>query len=186
MKSVLLVISVALLLPGVARASLSGDAQLTPSANGGGWHYDAVLQNTGDTTVGTFWYAWVPGEDFLATSPTNVTSPTGWQAAITHFPNISSNGYAIQWKATSAADDLAAGGTLSGFGFDTTDTPAALMGDSVFYPGTPVGTSFVYSGAPFSDDGFEFIATTKPAPTPEPASLALLAVGGTLLFRRRR
>jgi uncharacterized protein YjdB len=43
------------------------------------------------------------------------------------------------------------------FGFVSADTPASVNGDSVFYPGTPVGTSFVYPTGPFSDAGHEFV-----------------------------
>jgi hypothetical protein len=168
--------------PLAALGAESATATLTASTSAAGSHYDAVLINTGTTTVGTFWFAWVPGKDFLPTSPLNITSPAGWQDIITH--GSASDGYAIQWKATSAASDLAAGSSLSGFGFDSADTPTQLQGNSPFFPTFPVGTSFVYSGTPFSDAGFQFVAATVAAP--EPASLGALGVGGLLLLRRRR
>jgi hypothetical protein len=142
--------------------------------------YSAVLNNTGTTTVGTFWFSWTPGQDFMHSPPVDIASPTGWTAAVTH--GGGSDGYAIQWKATSAPSDLASGGTLTGFTFESPDSPTALAGDSTFYPGTPVGTSFVYEGAPFSDPGDQFVATVV---TPEPASLGLLAAGAMLILRRR-
>jgi Hint domain len=121
------------------------------------WQYSITLDDTGSTTVGTFWFAWVPGQDFLESPPTNVVSPSGWTDNITHFGQ--SDGYAIQWIATSGSSDVPAGGTLSGFAFTSTDAPSAVFGNSVFYPNTPVLTSFVYSQGPFSDGGFDFQVT---------------------------
>ena len=121
------------------------------------WQYSITLDDTGSTKVGTFWFAWMPGEDFLATSPTGISDPTDWQHSVTH--GGANDGYAIQWTATSGSNDLASLGTLTGFSFDSTAAPAAMFGNSVFFPGTPVTTSFVYSGAPFSDGGFELTAT---------------------------
>ena len=52
---------------------------------------------------------------------------------------------------TAPSDNVQPGSSLN-FGFTSADTPASVNGDSVFYPGTPVGTSFVYSGGPFQGD----------------------------------
>jgi hypothetical protein len=120
------------------------------------WQYSITLNDTGSTTLGTFWFAWVPGRDFLDSPPSGIVDPAGWTHNITH--GGSNDGYAIQWIATSAAADVQAGGSLSGFSFISTDAPSAVFGNSVFYPTTPVVTSFVYSGGPFSDGGFEFQA----------------------------
>jgi hypothetical protein len=51
-----------------------------------------------------------------------------------------------------------------------------MNGNSVFYPGTPVGTSFVYPEGPFSDAGHDFVVTaaatlTSIAVTPANTSL---------------
>jgi Hint domain len=121
------------------------------------WQYSLTLVDSGSTTVGTFWFAWIPGQDYLATLPTSVTSPTGWMDNITH--GGPGDGYAIQWLASSGSSDIASGGTLTGFSFESTDTPSEISGNSVFFPSTPVTTSFVYSGAPFSDPGFQFVAS---------------------------
>ena len=122
------------------------------------WQYSITLNDTGTTPLGTFWFAWVPGEDFLATQPTATGHPTGWSAAITN--DGAGDGFAIQWVASSSSADLQAGDALGGFTFTSTDAPSSVQGDSVFYPGTPVTTSFVYSGAPFSDAGFTFAVET--------------------------
>ena len=104
-----------------------------------------------------------------------MTNPTGWTSIITHFPNINTNGFAIQWKTSTNApapgDDLI-------FTFKSADTPAQLAGNSPFYPGTPVGTSFVYSGQPLNGDPFEFVVQS----VPEPASMTLALIGGIGVF----
>src|SRR5450432_3365208 len=83
------------------------------------YQYSATLNDTGSTTIGTFWFAWVPGEDFLDVSPTNIVTPAGWTALVTHVG--AGDGYAIQYKATTAASYLQPGASLSGFGFTSTE-----------------------------------------------------------------
>jgi hypothetical protein len=159
----------------------SGVLSWTP--DGADFDYTITLKNSSSSTnsIGTFWFAWVPGADFLATSPLSVTNPTGWHDTITHFPNSPTNGYAIQWVSSSPSDNVAIGGSLT-FKFTSADTPAQISGDSVFYPGTPVETSFVYSGAPFSDAGFQFAVSS----VPEPSTLALgvIALLSSLAYSR--
>ena len=130
--------------------------------------------------IGTFWFAWIPGEDFLDTSPLSVTDPTGWTDNITH--GGPGDGYAIQFLASTPAADVTIGSSLSGFGFTSTDSPASISGDSAFFPTTPVLTSFAYDAAPFSDSGDKFLVTV----VPEPVSLALLSPMALLLLRRSR
>jgi hypothetical protein len=137
-------------------------ANITPSAvinstpDGSDFDYTITLTNSSSSTsgIGTFWYAWVPGEDFLATRPISVTPPTGWSDQITNVG--SKDGFAIEYTANSSASYLAPGKSLN-FMFKSADTPASVNGNSVFYPTTPVGTSFVYPQGPFSDSGHEFV-----------------------------
>ncbi|MHB1769168.1 MAG: hypothetical protein ACYCUV_15120 [Phycisphaerae bacterium] len=73
--------------------------------------------------------------------------------------------------------------TLNGFSFTTLDSPSSVFGDSIYFPGTPVLTSQVYHAGPFTDtfngiSGYEFLAQV----VPEPASLAILATTGAVLF----
>jgi hypothetical protein len=124
------------------------------------FRYTIDLNNTGSTTVGTLWYSWVPGEDFLAASPTNVVGPTGWTATITQ--EFVGDGFGIQWVNT--ASPLASGNTLFGFRFDSTSTPAQLAANSTIHTTFPTGTSFIYAGAPLTDAGFQF--TIAPTSTP--------------------
>jgi len=140
------------------------------------WQYSLTLTDTGTTDVGTFWFAWVPGKDFMASAPSAVTSATGWSAKTTHAGPT--DGYAIQWKAGAGAL-LSPGESLTGFTFESNLSPEAMLGDSPFFPGTPVTTSFIYSGAPFSDAGVQF--TAQAAAVPEPASLALMGLGALML-----
>ena len=145
------------------------------------WHYSLTLVDTGTTTLGTFWFAWVPGEDFMPTSPSDIDSPAGWSAKITN--DGAADGFAIQWKAGAGAL-LTPGQSLSGFMFDSATSPAQMMGDSPFFPGTPVTTTFVYQGAPFSDAGVVLEVSPAAAAVPEPSSLALMGLGA-LVFAAR-
>jgi len=151
----------------------------------GVYQYDLTLENTGTTTIGTYWFAWVPGAGFLSAAPTDVMSPAGWSDRLTN------HGAAIQWTSTHL---LAPGATLTGFSFDSTETPAQLAGTvaSGLGAGEPITTSFVYAGAPLlptAASGDQFV-TTAGAGThgvPEPTMLGLLGLGmtGLLLVRRR-
>ncbi|SRR5579883_2227107 len=82
------------------------------------YHYKMTLTNTGTSNLGTYWFAWVPGEDFMPTSPTNISSPPSWTSTITFAGP--GDGYAILWT---AGTPLAPGGSLSGFEFDSATTP---------------------------------------------------------------
>src|SRR5262245_42661065 len=98
-----------------AHAALSAEGDvLFAQVDANTYRYSLDLQNTGTTTIGTFWYAWIPGEDFMATSPLNIVSPAGWNATITG--GGANNGFAIQWTTNAP---IAAGTELSGFGFDS-------------------------------------------------------------------
>lgn len=173
---------------GNAGATVLEDPSGTISTVSGGpnFVYAMTIKDAADATqpIGTVWFAWVPGEDFLATSPLAETSPTGWRMnGITHAGT--SDGYAIQWVANTAASDIPIGGSLSGFGFTTKDSPAALAGNSVFDPTAPVLTTFAYNAGPFSDGGTAFVVSQVSA-VPEPVTLALVALPVAWLLRRPR
>lgn len=173
--------------PAEARAGILEDpsGQITSISGGPDFTYAMTLSNASAATepIGTFWFAWVPGEDFLPTAPLSETAPTGWTVnAITH--GGSSDGYAIRWEATSAASDIPIGGSLSGFSFTTADSPAAVEGNSPFYPTTPVLTSFAYDAGPFSDAGTQF--QVQSSAVPEPAALTIMALPTLWLLRRSR
>ena len=140
------------------------------------FRYDITLTDTGNTNVGTFWFAWVPGSGFLDSAPFNVQSPASWSDVLTN------NNEAIQWVNSSVP--LTPGGSLGGFQFDSHDTPSQVFGISNNFPGTPVGTSFVYIGAPLADPGFQFVAV--PAPEPSGAMLTVTGLAGLAVWRWRR
>lgn len=169
---ILLALLLALPQTSPARADLIVNGSITSQANGSNFDYEITLTNSALSTdsVRTFWYAWVPGKDFLATNPLSVAVPSGWSEIVTHFPNVPTNGYAIQWVTSTAPVDP---GQSQTFRFTSADSPASVNGDSVFFPGTPVGTSFVYSGAPFQGASAQFVV----AAVPEPGALTLGAVG---------
>jgi hypothetical protein len=143
----------------------------------GVFQYDLTLTDTGTTTIGTFWFSWIPGAGLMPVAPTGVVSPAGWSDILTN-----GNG-AIQWTNSTP---LSAGSSVSGFEFDSTLTLAQLEASSTSNPSDPVDTFFTYSGAPFSDAGFQGVAAPAAANTPEPATFVLLAGAlGLLAFARR-
>ncbi len=165
----------------LANAQISGQA-----AGGGGYNYTITLNNTAASTspIGTFWYSWIPGEDFLPSSPTSVQPPTGWTDTITHNP-VATDGYAIEFVKSSLTPLFNPGSSLA-FKFSSPDSPTAIAGNSPFYSTTPtpVGTSFLYGGTPFSGASAEIVVQS----VPEPSSLGLLIAGalGLLVAGRRR
>ena len=144
----------------------------TPNASLAGVNdYSITLNNTGTTTIGTFWFGWVPGAGFLSATPTDIGSPAGWTEMTTN------SGAAIQWITSTP---LAAGSSLSGFTFDSTETPTELL--SAFTgtgtgSGDPQSTAFVYSGAPLVGAGDQFVVTPATAATPEPGTMLLTLTG---------
>jgi hypothetical protein len=155
----------------IGTATISS-TQISP----GNFQYTLTLNDTGTTKLGTFWFAWIPGDNFMPVGPTGIASPAGWRAIIT--TGGPSNGSAIQWTAQTPADDLAAGSSLSGFSFDSTLTLAQLESPSAGNPADPVATAVVYSGTPFSDAGFRLVAQpAAAAATPEPSNFILSALG---------
>ena len=60
---------------------------------------------------------------------------------------------------------------------------------NLYYSAIPTQTSFIYAGFPQSDSGSSFVLpqpSLAVAPTPEPASLGILAVGAVALLTRKR
>jgi hypothetical protein len=173
--------------PAVFASGLDATATFTDSlVSPGEFQYDLTLNNTGTTTIGTFWFSWIPGAGFMPVAPTAVLSPTGWSDILT---NANS---AIQW--TTTTDLLAPGHSLSGFEFDSTLTPAQLQ---AAFPGPGLGTgdsistAFVYIAAPLADPGAQLVASQMVASTPEPTTTVTIALGFALivlcskLLRRR-
>jgi hypothetical protein len=164
-----------------AHAALTGSATATPTNLGGGqWGYSIQAQNSGDTTIGTLWFAWVPGKNFMGSAPSNITAPADWNILVTH--GGATDGWGIRWTAANAAARIAPGASLAGFGFETAQAPTALLANSPFYPDTPTTTSFFYIGNAFGDPGLQFVVNVVPTP----AGAAVLMGGAVVLGRRRR
>jgi hypothetical protein len=174
---VFLAASVSIRANGIDATATYTDMMVSP----GVFQYDLTLTNTGTTTIGTFWFSWIPGAGFMEVTPTNVMSPAGWTAMITNM------GASIQWTNPSP---LAMGASVTGFMFDSTMTPAQFLGT---FPGPglgmgdPITTASLYIGVPFgnpmgSDPGAQI--TAMPAAvvgTPEPSTLSLAAIAMGLL-----
>jgi hypothetical protein len=152
--------------PGPTASATISDTQINSTT----FNYQIDVQDGADSanTVGTFWFSWVPGKDFMDVKPTSVSSPAGWTDNITG--GGTGDGFAIQWLNTSAADIINPNTSLEGFSFTSTDTPAEIGADSLLYPGTPVLTAFAYDAAPFSDAGDQFLVTIAAPVTPPPTS----------------
>jgi hypothetical protein len=158
----------ALLLAAPARADgIAATATITSTQlNSTTFHYEMTLTNTGTTTIGTFWFAWIPEQGFMDATPVNIKSPANWTAAITD------NDGSIQYVTNNL---LPPGATVSGFAFDSTEGPTDLTGA----PGDtlPNDVSFIYSSVPLGGPGFQLVPTiTNPLP-PSPAAASVLPGG---------
>ncbi len=158
-------------------AQINASATFSSQPAGLNFDYTLTLNNNSppSTPIETFWFGWVPGEDFLTTSPISVQPPSGWTDTITG--GGLNDGFAIEFVTSTAP--LNPGSSLT-FQFQTADSPAAVAGDSPFYPTTPVGTSFVYQGSPFASPSESIVAQ----PVPEPSALTLLLLGSVPLAAR--
>jgi hypothetical protein len=167
--------------PSLFASGLDATATFTDSLiSPGEYQYNLTLDNIGTITIGTYWFSWRPGDNFMPVSPTSIDSPTGWQDFITN--GGPSNGFAIQWTAKMSSDDLAAGSSLAGFSFESSLTPAELESPSSGSPGDAVDSAFIYSLGPFSDAGFQVVAQPATAATPEPATTVVVAVAFGLVI----
>jgi hypothetical protein len=165
-----------------AFAALSASAVLSTSSPSSPFNYTVDVHNSGDTNIGTFWFAWTNlGADFLPSSPTGVSGPAGWTDPITH--NFPSDGYGIEYYNLSGSPISPGADGL--FHFTSTASPLVLSGNAPVV-GNKITTSWVYIGFPESDAGFRVDATVAP----EPTSLVLAGTGAafglaSLWWRRR-
>ena len=171
----------------------SPGATISSVPDGTNFDYTINLTNTSSGAsadpIATFWFSWVPGENFMSTAPISVTTPAGWKDVITN--GGATDGFAIQFDSTTAANDLAPGASTS-FSFVSATTPAQLAGNSPFHSTSPELDSFVYSQGPLMGDGFgAFLVTPAVSSVPEPSSLVLGLFGvvtsfGYMQFKNRK
>ena len=163
----------------VSRANIAASAQVNlDSKTGNTFNYSLTLKNTGDTGIGSFWFAWIPGYDFLTSLPTVTGDPSGWSHGVMGVGG-GFDGYSIQWVDDSTA--LAPGGSVK-FHFSSADSPSVLSAPSAFFSFYNTTTSFVYPGLPELDPGNQFVATVV---APEPATGLFLAAGVAGVLVRR-
>ena len=151
--------------------------------------YTISLHNTGTTNIDTFWFSWLPNNyDFLPSVPT----PTGMPANWANFVETGYYGSSIEFYDTGSSP-IGPGQTNSAFKFLSPDSPATLSGNGSF--GLPATYSYVYAAAPAGPGqdpvGGSSVLFSIPITTvPEPASLALAAMGGAaclmILWKSRR
>jgi hypothetical protein len=165
---------------GLALSLVSGHAQ---SANAtisgvsvvGGYDYTITLNNTGTYGLQSFWYGWTQDGNNLPSVPSGLGNSLGWANVL--------SGNSIEWG--DGSDTALAPGQSGTFTFFSTSTPTAMTA-------SPAGDSVAYVGSiDFSQDSpgdSTPVITPTLVVTPEPASLALLAMGclGLLAANRRK
>lgn len=137
-------------------------------AGGGIFDYTIILQNTGSQNLNSFWYGWTQSGNNLPSNPSNAGNSLGWANNL--------DGNSIEWQ-NSTGTALSPGQSAT-FTFQSTSTLTDMTtppaGESVAYVGT-----IDFSQGSAGDSTPVFSPTI--APVPEPATIALVAVGFPLL-----
>jgi hypothetical protein len=134
-------------------------ASIAVTGSGPEYTYTVTVNNIGSTTVGTFWFSWIPGQDYMTAMPTSISSPAGWNAQVTTANYSGQTGYAIEWQANGAASDIQSGGSSSSFSFNSTETPAQMAADSPFDGKPQTATAVVYTGGALIGNGDTLVAS---------------------------
>ena len=147
----------------------SATATISGVADGGSFDYTITLQNTGTTSLDSFWYAWTLTGNNLSALISNPGSSLGWvDTAI-------EGGTSISWEGN--AGNVLGVGQSATFTFTSPETPTAITtspsGESVVYvPGTGPNTF---------GQNIPGLASPVFSPTlvvvPEPSSVSLLMAG---------
>lgn len=199
----LLITSVGMFSPVATAQAGSVDVTYTVSGTPGHWAYDFSFTNN----VGSASEIYAVGVRLTNPSSSSIIYPTGWFAGNPGGWNWygyggSNTNYNVLWNTCTSAscpagwpiNDIEYGQTLSGF--QVTDTALNLLSSVSWYavtvgyyaPPQP-GCSFICQ-APWTNPGFEGLATPATSETPLPAALPLFATGlgalGLLGWRRKR
>ena len=150
---------------------------------GGSYNYSMVVSNASSASspIGSFWFGWIPGENYLLNQLSSVGLPTGWSDN----PQGGPGAYSMQFTALSSADYIAPGSSET-FTFTSADSPTVLASDTVNYSDdNPLTTTVAYPAGLFSSGGDTFSFAVS---VPEPSTWALAALGGLFLatVARRR
>ena len=135
-------------------------------AGGGVFDYTIILQNTGSTSLNSFWYGWTTSGNNLPVghNPTSAGNSLNWANNL--------NGNSIEW--VNSTGTALAPGQSGTFTFASTATQSAITtppsGDSVAYVN---GITFTQNNP--GDSTPVFSPTLVPAP--EPSSVSLLTAG---------
>jgi hypothetical protein len=147
-----------------ATATISGVA-----AGGGVFDYTITLQNTGTTSLDSFWYAWTLNGNNLSAAATNPGSSLGWTDTALE------GNTSISWEGN-AGNALAVGKSAT-FTFDSTETPSAITtspsGESVAYVNGTGPNTFEQNDPGVASPVF----SPTIASAPEPSILGLLTAG---------
>jgi hypothetical protein len=143
--------------PALAQLSGTGTLVCTP-VDDGLYHNAATIQNTGTTTIGTFWFAWAPGEDYLPRRPVFALGPIGWFGTVVQ----TGSSYSVEWFAWDPDARIQPGQSLPGFEFVGPDGPEVLTGPSPAFPSHHCNESYLYTGGPQDDPGYRFSVTIVP------------------------
>ena len=155
---------------GLAASTTSSHAQgatatISDVAAGGGvFDYTILLQDTGSTSLNSFWYGWTTSGNNLPSNPTGAGNTLGWAS------DLDRN--SIQW--VNSTGTALAPGQSGTFTFVSTATPSAITS-------SPSGESVAYvNGITFTEnnpgDSTSVFSPTLVA-APEPSSVSLLMGG---------
>jgi hypothetical protein len=158
----------------VSSHAQSASATISGIQAGSIWDYTVTLDNTGSTALEGFWYAWTDDGNNLASAASNPGNSLGWSSSLF-------NSTSIQYQG-GAGDALGIGQSAT-FTFDSSETPTEITSGAS-------GESVVYTGSIGFDDngpgGSSPIFSPTLVSTPEPSSVALVALGCTGLVLTKR